>query len=385
MLPDFRLETFFSQWEFSARYNLCASDMESMSIADLLQMGSADDRAAWTDFRLGYTETTGSPALRDAIASTYDLIAADNLLTFAGAEEGIFVAMQVLLDADDHVIVLTPNYQSSETIPLSICAVSGVPLDPDNDWHLDLDQVRAAIKPNTKLIAINFPHNPTGKVLPAADFHALVALAREHGIYIFSDEVYRLLERSAELRLPQIADVYERGLSLNVMSKAYGLPGLRIGWIATPDRDLLGRMERAKHYLSICNSGPSEFLATVALRASQQILQRNRQLVSDNLELLGSFFAEFPDLFAWQVPDGGCIGYPRYLGADGVETFCERLVEDAGVLLLPASIYGSELNATPQDRFRIGYGRRGLAEGLGVMRAYVRSTGSDALVNAQSK
>lgn len=371
MLPDFRLETYFSKWEFTARYHMCASDMESISVAELLQLASEDDLTVWNELRLGYTESYGAPALRAAIADTYYNMGADNVLAFAGAEEGIFAAMHVLLEPDDHAIVLTPNYQSAETIPMSICDVTGVALDSDNAWHLDIDEIRAAIRPNTKLISINFPHNPTGKVLPRDDYDGLIGLARERGIYLFSDEVYRLLERSESIRLPQIADVYERGLSLNVMSKSYGLPGLRIGWIATSDRDLLCRMERAKHYLSICNSGPSEILAIIALKARQQLLERNRKIINDNLALLGNFFAEFLDIFDWTVPDGGCIAYPRYKGADGVENFCERLIEDAGVLLLPASIYRSAINATPTDRFRIGFGRFGLSVGLAEMRNHL--------------
>lgn len=371
MLPDFRLETYFSKWEFAARYHLCASDMESMTISELLTMANDDDKRMWDDLRLGYTETFGAPKLREAIASTYQKISADQILTFAGAEEGIFVAMQVLLDSQDHAIVITPNYQAAETIPSSICAVTGVALDPDNNWNLDLNELRRAIRPNTKLISVNFPHNPSGKVISSGDFNELVSIAREHGIYIFSDEVYRLLERNDDIRIPQVADVYERGLSLNVMSKAYGLPGLRIGWIATQDASLRQRMERAKHYLSICNSGPSEVLATIALNARQQILQRNRELIEQNLRLLTAFFEEFYNLFDWYLPDGGCIAYPKYKGNDGVEKFTTRLVETAGVLLLPATVYQSQLGPTPADRFRIGFGRRNMAEGLAALRTHV--------------
>jgi len=183
--------------------------------------------------------------------------------------------------------------------------------------------------------------------------------------------VYRLLERTKEKRLPAAADVYERALSLNVMSKAYGLPGLRIGWIATQDSQLLARMERAKHYLSICNSAPSEFLATTALMCGDKLLQRNLSIIDDNLKLLNDFFAGRPDLFAWSVPDGGCIGFPRYKGADGVESFCQKLVQDAGVLLLPASVYRSELTDTPDDRFRIGFGRFGMQESLDVLENHI--------------
>jgi aspartate/methionine/tyrosine aminotransferase len=371
MLPDFRLETFFSRWEFTARYHMCASDMESLSLRELLALGSDKDRANWDSLRLGYTETFGAPALRAAIAATYQRVSPAEVLTFAGAEEGIFTAMQCLLQPGDHAIVITPNYQSAETIPASICDVTGVPLDADNDWDLDIDLLRQAVRRNTKVISINFPHNPTGKIIARDILDEVVQIASRAGIYVFSDEVYRLIERNEAARLPQIADCYERGLSLNVMSKAYGLPGLRIGWIATQDKALLGRMERTKHYLSICNSAPGELLALIALRASDAILSRNRKIVAGNLELLNAFFDEYDDLFSWQVPDGGCIGYPQYLGKDGVENFCEQLVEASGVLLLPASVFRSALGKTPDDRFRIGYGRLHAAEGLAAMRAFI--------------
>ena len=373
MLPDFKLETYFSKWEFTARYHMCASDMESLSVKELLAMAGDEDRRLWDDLRLGYTETFGMPALRQAIANTYDNIDESELLTFAGAEEGIFAGMQVLLTPDDHAIVITPNYQAAETVPGSICEVTGLALDPDDNWELDIAALREAIRPNTRIISINCPHNPTGKVFSHQALEQIIAIARESGIYVFSDEVYRLLERSEEIRLPQVADIYERGLSLNVMSKAYGLPGLRIGWIATRDREVLSRMERAKHYLSICNSGPSEVLALIALNASDYILKRNRGIIDDNLKLLNAFFADYPKIFEWTVPDGGCIGYPRYAGADGVESFCEELVEQSGVLLLPASVYSSALNTTPTDRFRIGFGRANTGEGLQVLREFMET------------
>jgi len=371
MLPDFRLETYFSRWEFNARFHLCASDMESMSVSELLKLAKEDDRASLEALRLGYTETFGAPDLRAAIAATYDNIDQADVLTFAGAEEGIFAAMQALLTADDHAIVVTPNYQAAETVPGAICAVSGVALEADNNWALDVEKVRGALRANTKLLSINFPHNPTGKVISRETLNELVSLARERGLYLFSDEVYRLLERDETARLPQVCDLYERGLSLNVMSKAYGLPGLRIGWIATQDRDVLHRMERVKHYLSICNSAPSEILALIALRSANSILERNRKIIQENLALMNVFFAEFQHLFEWSVPDGGCIGYPRYLGEDGVEKFCQTLVEDAGVLLLPASVYRSDFTPTPKDRFRVGYGRLNTAEGLAALKRFI--------------
>lgn len=233
--------------------------------------------------------------------------------------------------------------------------------------------MRAAIRPNTKLIAVNFPNNPTGKIASQQTFKALIDLCRERGIYFFSDEVYRGIERDPGKRLPQAADVYERGLSLNVVSKAYGMPGLRAGWIACRDRAVLERSRDIKHYLSICNAGPSEALATIAIKARETIFARNRDLAAENLVKLDSFFARHADLFEWYEPDGGCIAYPRYCGADGVESFCTQLVNEAGVLLLPASAYRSELLDAPQDRFRIGYGRRGMDEALEAFEAFLAS------------
>jgi aspartate/methionine/tyrosine aminotransferase len=356
-LPDFRLETYFSRWEFAARHHLTASDAQTMPMSDLLALADDEDRQAWQTLSLGYTETFGDPVLRAAIADTYEQADPDDVICFAGAEEALYLAMQVLLGPDDHAIVLTPNYQAAETVPLSLCAVTGVALDPGQGWALDLDAVAAAIRPNTKVVSVSFPNNPTGAVLPPSDFAALAALCDEHGIHLFSDEVYRGLELDPRWTLPQAADLSPHALSLNVTSKSLGLPGLRIGWIACRDRAVRAALEKAKHYTTICNAAPSEILARIAIKARERILARNRDIIATNLPLFDAFFARYADLFEWQHPDGGCVAYPRYCGPGDVETLCRHLVEQAGVLLLPASIYRSELTPTPADHFRIGVGR----------------------------
>ncbi|MEU4118665.1 aminotransferase class I/II-fold pyridoxal phosphate-dependent enzyme [Kitasatospora sp. NPDC028055] len=357
-LPDFRLETYFTRWEFTARHHLTASDAQTMTMAELLALAGPEDREAWDTLALGYTETFGDPGLRRAIAGMYERVDADDVICFGGAQEGINLAMQVLLEPGDHAVVVTPNYQSAETIPLSLCEVTGVALDERQDWALDLDAVEAALRPNTKVLSVNFPNNPTGTLIDAADLARLAELCEERGIRLFSDEVYRGLERDPARILPQAADLSATALSLNVTSKSLGLPGLRIGWIACRDRELRTRLERAKHYTTICNSAPSEVLARIAITARERILDRNRGIIAANLPHFDAFFAEFPELFDWRAPDGGCVAYPRYLGPDGVEDFCTALVEQAGVLLMPASMFRSELTPTPADRFRIGVGRR---------------------------
>ncbi|MEM6639332.1 MAG: pyridoxal phosphate-dependent aminotransferase [Pseudomonadota bacterium] len=369
-LRPFALERFFSTWEFKARHHLTASDAESITIGELLTLANLPPDAL-NDLHLGYTETWGAPDLREAIAATYETITAQNVLCFAGAEEGVYAAMRTLLSANDHAIVVTPNYQAAETVPLDICDVTGVALDENEHWRLDPDAVRHAVRPNTRLVSVCFPNNPTGAIPHHNDFNALIDVCREHGLWLFSDEVYRGLELNLAKQIPHAADAYERGLSLNVMSKSYGLPGLRIGWIACRDRAALTNMERYKHYLSICNSAPSERLAVIALGVRDALQSRIHTLMRENLTRLDAFFSHHADLFDWRHPDGGCIAFPRYLGADGVEVFCDQLVNDAGVLLLPASIYRSELMPTPTDRFRIGFGRAGLEAGLNAFDRFI--------------
>jgi aspartate/methionine/tyrosine aminotransferase len=370
-IKNFELEVFFSKYEFNVKYNVGGSDLQSVTIAELFELCNDSVRDQWDNFYLGYTETFGAPALREAIAGTYHNIEAENTLCFAGAQEGVFATMNALLCPDDHAMVVFPNYQSAETVPLGICEVTGIPLDPQNNWSLDIDFMKDHIRPNTKLISINFPNNPTGKIIEKQKFQDIVDLCRQHGIYLFSDEVYRLIERTSDIRLPQAADVYEKAISLNVMSKAYGMAGLRIGWIASQDKKLLQKTERIKHFLSICNSGPSEFLATIALKNRDRILDRNRKLVNSNLERLNAFFKNHTNLFEWVEPDGGCVGYPKYRGPQPVESFIDELVEKLGILFLPATIFQSDLGIAPTDRFRVGFGRDYFPEAIDKLDDYL--------------
>ena len=376
MLPEFRLETHFSKWEFKARHHLTASDAQSMSLAELMAMATPQEQDNFKNIRLGYTETFGAPDLREAIANTYNRQTPSDILCFAGASEGIFAANNVIMDKDSHAIVVTPNYQSHETLPVAIGHATGVPLDADDNWSLDIDRIAAAIRPNTKLVTINFPHNPTGTILPLDHYYALIELCRKHGIYILHDEIFHGLGPTGTQHLPFITDVYERGLSLNVMSKSYGLPGLRIGWIACQDKQIITKMERMKHYLSICNSGPSERLTMIALRNRSKILARNCAFVDANLKLWDHFFDAHQALFEWRHPDGSCMAFPRYKGKDGVEAFCRSLVEESGVLFLPSTIYSSDLGATPKDRFRLGFGRKNLAAGIDALTQHLQRKGS---------
>lgn len=359
-LPLFKLEVYLSQWEFKAPYLLCNSDAQSISMRDLVAMADAESKKLWENLNLGYTEVPGLPILRETIASQYNHVSADDVLTFAGAEEGIYCTMRALLSAKDHVITIVPAYQSLVDLPKTIGAeITVIALKPELQWKLDLQEVEDAFRPNTKLVVINFPHNPTGAHLDSDSLNKLIELCREAGAYLFSDEVYRLMEIDEKDRIPAIADVYERGISLSVMSKAYGFAGLRLGWICTKDYALLKKIEQYKHYTSICNSAPSEILSLIALRAKDKILARNHNIMRSNLNLLDAFFKDYAYLFRWVRPKGGCIGFPELLSKESIDSFCKKLVEKQGVLLMPGSIY-----STPGNFFRIGFGRENMPAGL---------------------
>ena len=357
-LKPFQLERYFAQYEFTAPYLLCCSDCESLSVGDLLKFEqNAQDKllSLW----LGYTESLGSPELRTQVASLYKKTSIENIIVHAGAEEAIFNFMNVVLDAGDEIIVHSPYYQSLGEVARSIGAsVKEWKGNPENSWELGLDYLENALTDKTKVVVVNFPHNPTG-FLPSSKFMSeLSRLSDERGFLVFSDEVYRGLEYDNGNRLPAFADLNERGVSLGVMSKTFGLAGLRIGWIATRNKDLFHTLAKFKDYTTICNSAPSEFLATLAIKYRKPIVERNLGIIKENLNALNSFFNKYTELFDWQEPKAGPIAFPRYLG-ESVEYFCKQLVQNTGVLLLPGTLYGNEF-----DCFRIGFGRTNMIDCL---------------------
>ena len=361
---DLALATHLSRWHGATTHHLSASECETMPLADLVALGDPEDAERWATLELGYTDPLGAPWLREAIASGYLAVTDGDVVCFAGAQEALYATLHALVSPDDHAIVVLPSYQSMETLPLGLCAVSGVALDPDAGWSLDVDAIAAAVRPNTRVVAISFPNNPTGKQLEHDRFAALLTVCRQHGIWLLSDEVYRLTERDPACRLPHAADVYERGISFGALSKAYGLPGLRIGWVACRDRGLIDRVAMFRQYLSTCNAGPSEALALIALKNAPGLLARNRAIAERNLSQLADFLARHEALFDCRPPDGGMVCYPRYRGAEGVDRFVARMAETAGVLLLPSSVFRSDLLALPTDRFRIGFGHASFGAGL---------------------
>jgi aspartate/methionine/tyrosine aminotransferase len=366
-IADFALERYFARWEFAVRYVLCASDVEGWPMAELLALADPEARGLWDGLHLGYTESTGHPRLRAEIATLYDTVAPDDVLVFAGAEEAIFCLANVLLGPGDHAVVTWPGYQSLYEVARATGAdVTLHELREAAGWGLEVERLIAALRPDTRLVVVNAPHNPTGMLPTAAEWHALAAACARAGIHLLADEVYRYLEVDEGDRLPAGADVLPHlGISLGVMSKSFALAGLRIGWLATTDRALLARCAAFKDYTTICASAPSEILALIALKARDRVLARSRSIVAANLLVLDRFFLDRSEAFTWIRPRGGSIGFPRLRADAPIDRFAADLVEAEGVLLLPGSVFGH-----PGNHFRLGFGRQNLPDALRRLEAF---------------
>lgn len=370
-IPEFELERYFARWEFAVEHLLCASDVQGYPMAELLALADDESRGLWSGLTLGYTESTGHPLLRRDIAGLYEGLAVDDVLVFAGAEEAIFCLANVVLGPTDHAIATWPGYQSLYEVARATGAdVTLHELHESDGWAIDVAALRAQVTAHTRLIIINAPHNPTGMQPDRATFDALVEIARDCGAHLVVDEVYRFLEGEADAPLPAGAEAFERGVSVGVMSKSFALAGLRIGWLATRDRDLLARCAAFKDYTTICSSAPSEILALIALRARETVLARSRAIVATNLGQLDRFFADWSDHFSWVRPRAGPVGFPR-LHAPGIsiDEWAAGLVQTEGVLLLPGSRFG-----VAGDHFRIGFGRTDLPVALERMERYAEAT-----------
>lgn len=316
---------------------------------------------------LGYVDAVGTPELRAAISSVYAKAAVEDVLCFAGAEEPIFAFFNEALSPGDHVIAHWPTYQSLYSVAQAVgCAVTKWEASESSQWQLDPDELPRLVRPETKVIVINSPHNPSGALLERDRLDAIVAFARKHGLWLFSDEVYRGLEHDPARRNPAVVDLYERGVSLGALAKSYGLAGLRIGWVACQDRALLARLSAFKDYLTICNAGPSELLGSIALRHGEALIERCRKIVLENLEVADAFIAGNGARLSWVRPTAGTTSLVR---VEQAGQFSAQLLEATGVLVMAGPDF--EYRDT---HFRLGLGRRSFPQAIAEIQKWMGST-----------
>ena len=355
----FALAAFLARWTACARQDLAASDSQTLPLATLLRLAGPEDLRRWHSVGLGYADPRGATFLRAAIAERYAGLGPDDVLACAGAQEAVTCTLRALLGPDDHAVVVVPIYQPSELAVAGLCAASGVALDPERGWQLDLDRLAAEIRPNTKLVLANFPNSPTGAAIDRETLDGLIALCRRHGLWLINDEVYRQTDLSGSA--PPVVDLYERGIAIDGLSKGFGLPGLRVGWAACRDRAVLARALAAKSLLSSCLTGPSEVLGHVALAAEARIVGRTRAIGRRNHRRLRALIDAHRDLFEPDLPKNLAFAFPRFCGPEGAGRFALGVAREAGLLVLPSGLWRSPLAPVPEDRLRFGLGHVGCA------------------------
>ena len=365
-LRDFKLERYFAKHEFTAKYLLSSSDCDGFSMSYILQQANKDELSLWENLKLGYTESPGHPLFRQAIASNYKSCSAENIVVASPGELN-YIIMKLLLEKGDHVVVVSPAYQSLYEVANSVgCEISHWKPNEQN-WTFDVSDLKKIVRPETKMIIINFPHNPTGTYLSKLELDTIIAIARENNCYLFSDEMYLGLLLSGVEELPPVCDVYEKGISLWGMSKSFGLAGLRTGWVATQDEKLVQNILAYKDYLSICNSAPSEILSLIALNHRDAFFKTNIEKIKRNILAFEEFQQKHKNLFpTFILPKAGSTAFVLINYNGTAMEFCDQLVEETGIMAIP-----SEMFEYSGKYLRIGFGRENFPEILQLLDNYL--------------
>ena len=356
LFPPYQLASFQAAHGARATHLMGSSAPESLSVEALLSLASPAERGQWETLHLGYASVQGDPSLREAIAARYPGLTAADIVTFAGAQEAIFVAYHALLSKNDRLHVILPIFEPLVLVARGIgvdIGTTALDCSQADGWRMDLQAWREAVGSSTTMAVINFPHNPTGKLIRQHELDQIVGHCAHNDCWLFSDEVFRGLECPQSEQLMPVASLYAKGISLGVMSKAFGLPGVRIGWLACRDQALIKRMLEIKCYLSICNGRADELLAMIALRHASDLLCNTNTLIQQNLQNLKSACSQYADIVHWHQPDAGCVAYPALAAGGDASDFAARLLDRTGVMIVPGHCF-----LWGESHFRVGFGRK---------------------------
>jgi aspartate/methionine/tyrosine aminotransferase len=368
----FETEDYFGRYEFSQPYLLAASDCESVSIAELVSLGGGSMEGL-AGVKLGYTTIEGGEPLRKSISSLYSTVRPEQVLVLGSPIEGIYAIMRTLLSAGDHVVVLAPAYDALLNLPQEISGnVSRWHLKRDGgSWRLDLPELERLLAKGTRLLAVNFPHNPTGFLPTRDELEKIVQLCRTYGVTLFSDEMYRGLEYGPGEALPSVADLDDTAITLCGASKNLGLPGLRLGWLTIRDRSHYRDVMNTKTYTSMCSTQASEYLGVMAINAAPRLIAKNLEIIRGNMNLATGFFKKWQERLYWLPPKAGSVSLVEVLDGSA-EAFCHTLATEHGIVLLPSRFMGC-----PGEYVRIGLGRKNFSECLSVLDRVLTAYGSE--------
>ncbi|MGE5542931.1 MAG: aminotransferase class I/II-fold pyridoxal phosphate-dependent enzyme [Bacillota bacterium] len=364
----FQVERWFSRYEFAVRLNIAESCIKPLTVREIEEITGRDLQAELAGMSIGYTDSAGNPRLRGVIASLYPGVSGDDVCVTNGAIEANYLAFAATIDPGDGVIVVHPAYQQLSEIPATLGArVKRWALRRENGFRPDVRELEGLIDGNTRLIVLNFPHNPTGAVLEPAAMQAICEIAAERGISVHSDEVYRGLRLDGGEPSPSVREFLPTATVIGSASKAFGLSGARIGWvIGAPG--VIRRCGELRDYVSICPAKPSEVIAQAVFENAARILERNRRIACENFDLLMTWACENENLFGLAPPREGVVAFPWFKAPCSSEDFCKRLVESEDVLLVP----GSKFDLEGYFRIGFGYARESLEEGLGKLTRFAR-------------
>lgn len=354
--PEFEMERMQSTWEHRVRFDLSESGVEPMTLAELVP-----DLSEIAAQRLVYADGRGREATRALVASIHPGAGAENVLLTTGTSEANFLSLATLLEPGEELVAVLPNYMQVHGLGSGLGAsVREVWLHEDEGWRLDMDRLRAAVSRRTKAICICTPNNPTGQILDAAALDEIAAIARDSGAWILSDEVYRGSEHDG-VESAGAWGRYERTIVTGGLSKAYGLPGLRIGWIVAPEERIAAAWS-TKDYTTIATATLSELLAERALRQRADILARTRRILCERWPVLEGWAREHGPKLHWTKPRAGAICFFGYAYPVDSWPLVERLIRERSTMVVPGSHFHAERH------LRIGFGqpeatlRAGLAE-----------------------
>ncbi len=340
---------FRKKWRGKAPLSLNATNPQPYTLEELNLLVGADILKMDSDLLLGYNSREGLPELRNALNRyLYPMLNPQNLITTAGGNEAIFISMHALLEKGDKVISFTPTFEPLIKTAQDIgCDVKLLELNEHEGWKLELDKFEALVCDQTKMVIMNFPHNPTGALIDQKTLDRIVTLCRKHEVWLFSDEVFRGLEHSADLQLEPVAEIYEKGISIGVLSKSHGVPSIRVGWIASQSLPFLQRAIEVKNYLSICNGTIGEKIAVPIIESSSKIFENHLDLLVSNLTILEKLKEIYPH-FDFCSPKAGCTVFAS-VNEDSL-VFAERLINEQNLMVIPGKAFVTKANA-----FRLGF------------------------------
>lgn len=348
----FKMARFSAQWQPGSLENMHSSNPEPLSWDELSELSQVDLSALLQTTAFNYESTQGNPALREQISDAYySQVSQQDIVLTSGAQEAIYLLMNALLAQGDEVITFTPCFEPLAKVAENVGAkVALIALDEQQGWQIDWQLLESTFSDKTQLLIINFPHNPTGKNISRNELDRLITLCEKHNCWLFSDEVFKGLEHDENHCLPAAVDLYDKAISMGVMSKALALPGIRIGWLVSKSIELVEQLLVVKSHLSICQSSLDAHLCQAIIPISKKLWKRNLTIIKCNKDHIAQLLINHKSM-TWHKPEGSATAFIQLRDQAGDE-FAHKLANNKGLFVMP-----NEAFLTAHSGFRLTLGK----------------------------